>query len=313
MPAERAAEPGLIELAYTRGIPLVASNEPFFATREDYEAHDALLCIAEGRLIADGERRQLTPEHRFKSRAEMAALFADLPEALAATVEIAQRCAYRPRTLAPILPRFSTAGETGRGPETLAAKQVRDASEAQDEAQELRRAAAAGLERGSRATRWRQATPPRITASGSLSSSASSRSMKYAGYFLIVADFIQWAKAQGIPVGPGPRLGRRLAGRLCAHHHRSRSDPLRASVRALPQSRAHLDAGLRHRFLPGPARRGDPLRAGEIRRATRSPRSSPSARCRRAACCATSAACCRCRMGRSTASASWCRTIRPLR
>src|SRR5208282_3757373 len=100
MPAEHLAEPALIELAYARGIALLASNEPFFATREDYEAHDALLCIAEGRLLADGERRQLTPEHRFKSRAEMAALFADLPEALAATVEVAERCAFRPRTLA---------------------------------------------------------------------------------------------------------------------------------------------------------------------------------------------------------------------
>ena len=97
MASERTVEPALIELAYGRGIPLVATNEPFFATREDYEAHDALLCIAEGKLIADGDRRQLTAEHRFKSRAEMAALFADLPEALAATVEIAERCAFRPR------------------------------------------------------------------------------------------------------------------------------------------------------------------------------------------------------------------------
>ena len=112
MAAERIAEPALIELAYARGLPLVATNEPFFAARDDYEAHDALLCIAEGRLIADGDRRQLTPEHRFKTRAEMAALFADLPEALAATVEIARRCAFRPRTLAPILPRFSP--ERGR-------------------------------------------------------------------------------------------------------------------------------------------------------------------------------------------------------
>ncbi len=112
------AEPALIDLAYARGLPLVATNEPFFAAREDYEAHDALLCIAEGKLIADGERRQLTPEHRFKSRAEMAALFADLPEALAATVEIAERCAFRPRTLAPILPRFAAGrgdGEARRG------------------------------------------------------------------------------------------------------------------------------------------------------------------------------------------------------
>ena len=106
-PGERATEPALIDLAYASGIPLVATNEPFFAKREDYEAHDALICIAEGRVVAETDRRQLTAEHYFKSRAEMAALFADLPEALASTVEIAQRCAFRPRTEKPILPRFS--------------------------------------------------------------------------------------------------------------------------------------------------------------------------------------------------------------
>src|SRR5262249_52426174 len=62
MTSERLAEPALIDLAYMHGLPLVAANEPFFATRDDYEAHDALLCIAEGKLIADSERRQLTPE-----------------------------------------------------------------------------------------------------------------------------------------------------------------------------------------------------------------------------------------------------------
>src|SRR5215208_6348426 len=129
--AERMAEAALIELAYARGIPLVATNEPFFAGPEDYEAHDALICIAEGRLVADAERPQLTPEHRFKSRAEMAALFADLPEAIASTVEIAQRCAFRPRIQAPILPRFSV-GEGGA---------------AVDEAVELRARAEAGLTR----------------------------------------------------------------------------------------------------------------------------------------------------------------------
>ena len=97
MAAERVAEPALIELAYARGMPLVATNEPFFATREDYEAHDALICIAEGRLVADDERPPAHGRARFKTRAEMAALFADLPEALASTVEIAQRCAFRPR------------------------------------------------------------------------------------------------------------------------------------------------------------------------------------------------------------------------
>ncbi|MBC7577400.1 MAG: PHP domain-containing protein, partial [Tardiphaga sp.] len=76
---ERRSEAGLIDLAYGKGFPLVATNEPYFATADDYEAHDALLCIAGGKMIADTERDQLTPEHRFKTRSEMAVLFADLP------------------------------------------------------------------------------------------------------------------------------------------------------------------------------------------------------------------------------------------
>jgi DNA polymerase III subunit alpha len=198
MAAERSVEPALIDHAYGRSIPLVATNEPFFATREDYEAHDALMCIAEGKLIADGERRQLTPEHRFKSRAEMAALFADLPEALAATIEIAERCAFRPVTLAPILPRFSAVRGDG---ET-------------DETQALRRAAEAGLE--SRLKRY--GTAPGRTVEEYRDRLAFElgviERMKYSGYFLIVADFIQWAKAQGIPVGPGRGSG---AGSLVAY------------------------------------------------------------------------------------------------
>jgi DNA polymerase III subunit alpha len=216
MPAERTAEPALIELAYARGISLLASNEPFFAAREDYEAHDALLCIAEGKLIADGDRRQLTVEHRFKNRAEMAALFADLPEALAASVQIAERCAFRPRTLAPILPRFSTsakAGEAGGAQPAQELKELKQAEEA-NEAEELRRAAFAGLER--RLARYplapgHSAEDYRDRLGFELGVIAS---MKYAGYFLIVADFIQWAKAQGIPVGPGRGSG---AGSLVAY------------------------------------------------------------------------------------------------
>src|SRR5262245_53649906 len=77
--ADLRCDPLLIDLAYDKGVPLVASNEPFFATSQDYEAHDALICIAEGRLLAESDRRQLTPEHRFKSRAEMVELFRDLP------------------------------------------------------------------------------------------------------------------------------------------------------------------------------------------------------------------------------------------
>jgi DNA polymerase III subunit alpha len=200
MAAERAAEAALIELAYARGLPLVATNEPYFAAREDYEAHDALLCIAEGRMVADGDRRQLTAEHRFKTRAEMAALFADLPEALSATVEVAERCAFRPRTLAPILPRFSTGA-------------VKSA-EAANEPEELRRAAHAGLELRLK----RHPLAPGRTAQDYYDRLAFElgviEKMKYAGYFLIVADFIQWAKAQGIPVGPGRGSG---AGSLVAY------------------------------------------------------------------------------------------------
>src|SRR5215510_5485889 len=118
---DRPAEAALLDMAYARGIPLVATNEPFFAKREDHEAHDALICIAEGKLIADSERPQLSPDYRFKTRAEMATLFADLPEALASTVEIARRCAFRPTTRAPILPRFSI-GDSG---ETVANREAR--------------------------------------------------------------------------------------------------------------------------------------------------------------------------------------------
>src|SRR5215510_2451502 len=191
--AERSAEPALIALAYARGIPLVATNEPLFARQEDYEAHDALICIAEGRLVVETDRRQFTPEHRFKTRAEMTALFADLPEAVASTVEIARRCAFRPRVQAPILPRFSVGG---------------------DEAAELRRRAEAGLEHRIKA---------HGVASGHTVEDYRERlafelnvieGMNYPGYFLIVSDFIQWAKAHGVPVGPGRGSG---AGSLVSY------------------------------------------------------------------------------------------------
>src|SRR3954467_3801907 len=196
--AERSAEPALVELAYERGIPLVASNEPLFARREDYEAHDALICIAEGRLMVETDRRQLTPEHRFKTRAEMTELFADLPEAIASTVEIAQRGAFRPRVQAPILPRFS----------------VGSGGAAVDEAAELRKRAEAGLEQriGSHGVApSRTVEDYRERLAFELNVIAG---MKYPGYFLIVSDFIQWAKGQGIPVGPGRGSG---AGSLVSY------------------------------------------------------------------------------------------------
>ena len=197
LPEQRLTEGHLLDIAYAQSLPLVATNEPFFATPDDYESHDALICIAEGRVIAETDRRKLTPEHYFKSRKEMAKLFADLPEAISNTVEIAQRCSYRPRKTNPILPRFSTA------------EAVVD-----DEATELRQQAEQGLER-------------RIAAHGMAPGFTREdyarrldielgviERMKFPGYFLIVSDFIKWAKSQDIPVGPGRGSG---AGSIVAY------------------------------------------------------------------------------------------------
>jgi len=194
--SERTVEPALLELADKNDLPIVATNEPFFATREDYEAHDALICIAEGRVVAETDRRQMSPEHRFKTRLEMAELFADLPEALEASVEIAKRCAFRPKTRNPILPRF-TVGDR-----------------AADEGAELKKHAEAGLaerikSHGIAPGRTEQEYRDRLAFELEVIAG-----MKYAGYFLIVADFIVWAKNRGIPVGPGRGSG---AGSLVAY------------------------------------------------------------------------------------------------
>ncbi|MGY2050771.1 DNA polymerase III subunit alpha [Methylobacterium sp. JK268] len=204
LPDERAVEAELIGLADRHGLSLVATNEPFFAKPGDYEAHDALLAIAEGRLVSDEKRRRLTPRHDFKTRAAMAELFRDLPDALAATVEIAMRCSYRVRTRKPILPSFGLPpGESAPAA----------AAEFLDEAGELQRQAEAGLER-----RLAEAGP----AEGLSEQHYRDRlayeigiitKMKFPGYFLIVSDFIKWAKANDIPVGPGRGSG---AGSLVA-------------------------------------------------------------------------------------------------
>ena len=195
LPAERANEPHLLDLAYRRGIPIVATNEPYFAAREDHEAHDALLAIAEGRLVSDDQRRRVTPEHAFKSRAEMMATFADLPEALSNSVEIALRCSFRPRATKPILPRFSGEGTSA------------------EEDAELDRQAGEGLI----ARLARHGLAPGLSEEDYRARLAFElgviKRMAYSGYFLIVSDFIKHAKLNGIPVGPGRGSG---AGSLVA-------------------------------------------------------------------------------------------------
>ncbi|HEX6142254.1 MAG TPA: DNA polymerase III subunit alpha [Geminicoccaceae bacterium] len=192
---EDVVEPVLLDLAYARGLPLVATNDVHFLDADDYESHDVLLAVADSAQVAQNNRRRLTPEHRFKSAAEMADLFQDLPEALANTIEVARRCAFLVPTRAPILPAFPTAA--GRS-----------------EVEELRAQAESGLEERLRAHVYRPgeaqaereeiARPYRERLAYEL---RVIEDMKYPGYFLIVADFIKWAKGHGIPVGPGRGSG----------------------------------------------------------------------------------------------------------
>ncbi|HQT65640.1 MAG: DNA polymerase III subunit alpha [Acidocella sp. 21-58-7] len=185
---EAAVEPGLITLADKFAIPLVATNECYFATPGMYEAHDALLCIAEGRVLAEPERRRVTPEHWFKPAADMRQLFADLPEACDNTIAIAKTCAAMAETSKPLLPTCP---------------KVREGA---TEAQTIRAMAAEGLEARLDAIKLAEdlRAPYRERLAFEL---GVIEQMGFPGYFLIVADFIQWAKAQKIPVGPGRGSG----------------------------------------------------------------------------------------------------------
>ncbi|CUH33574.1 DNA polymerase III subunit alpha [Jannaschia seosinensis] len=179
-----------VEQAYARGLPLVATNDVYFPEPSMHEAHDAFLCIAEGAYVdQQAPRRRVTPRHHFATQSEMAALFADLPEALENTIEVARRCAFKAYGRDPILPRF-----------------------ADDEVAELRRQAQEGL-------RERLAVIPHAAPVADYEARLEYElgiieGMGFPGYFLIVADFIKWAKDHDIPVGPGRGSG---AGSLVAY------------------------------------------------------------------------------------------------
>ncbi|HLY55699.1 MAG TPA: DNA polymerase III subunit alpha [Stellaceae bacterium] len=195
MAEEESTEGGFLDLAYRHDLPLVATNDVYFAARDFHEAHEALLCIADGTTLAAPGRRRMTAEHHFKSAAEMRALFADLPEACDNTVTIARRCAFVLKKVKPVLPPFQDG--TGRSEDEL-----------------LRAMAEQGLD-----TRLRRQVLPLLGAgedAAALEAKYRERldyelgvisRMGYSGYYLIVADFIQWAKGQGIPVGPGRGSG----------------------------------------------------------------------------------------------------------
>ncbi len=180
LPEERATEPALLDLAYAKKLPLVATNDVHFGRADMYEAHDALLCIADGAFVSQDDRRRLTREHRFKSQAEMAAQFADLPEALDNTMEIARRCAFRPKKRSPILPVFVP--ESGRKPDD-----------------ELKVQAEEGLAR--MLASHPHAAEENVYHERLAYELSIINRMGFASYFLIVSDFMRWTRAQGIPVG----------------------------------------------------------------------------------------------------------------
>lgn len=201
---ESNTEGGLIDIAYELGLPLVATNNVFFAKRNDYEPVDMLFYIKNGGFETQKDpRRILTPEHFFKSQDEMVELFKDLPEAIESTIEIAKRCSYHSQTHSPILPRFC-----------------------EDENKELKQRTQEGLRRKIKNIELADSEDVyyrRLEYELEVISNTN-----FAGYFLIVADFVGWAKENGIPVGPGRGSG---AGSLVAYAlNITTLDPIRYSL-----------------------------------------------------------------------------------
>ena len=212
---EQGVEPSLLKLAYDMELPIVATNQPLFPTRDDFAAHDALICIAEGAVVAMEDRKRFTEEHYFKSQAEMVKLFSDLPEALENTIEVAKRCNYREKTHSPILPRFIDGADN---PED-AMKQEIEALVAMARSGLDDRLENPGMADGFK----REDYDKRLEFELGII-----EQMGFPGYFLIVADFINWAKERGIPVGPGRGSG---AGSLVAYSLRITDlDPLRFTL-----------------------------------------------------------------------------------
>jgi DNA polymerase-3 subunit alpha len=188
-----------VGLAAEVGLPVVATHPVQFLTLDDFKAHEARVCIAEGYVLNDKRRlRNFTAQQYFKTQAEMAALFADLPEALQNSVEIAKRCNLSLKLGKAHLPDFPTPN-----------------GESLDEF--LRTESERGLE-----LRMAQLFPDEVTRAAKLNEYSERLSfeiatiikMGFPGYFLIVADFIRWAKNNGVPVGPGRGSG---AGSLVAY------------------------------------------------------------------------------------------------
>ncbi|QDH12958.1 DNA polymerase III subunit alpha [Formicincola oecophyllae] len=192
--AEAKTERPLVAMADGMGVPLVATNDCFFLNPAMHEAHDALLCIAQGTLMAHEDRWRVSPESWFKPAEDMRALFQDLPEACDNTLVVAQMCATAAPTRKPLLPTCRKVREGSNEDETLRAM--------------AREGLAKRLEVIKPTPDLKREYEERLDYELGVIAN-----MGFPGYFLIVADFIQWAKAHGIPVGPGRGSG---AGSLVA-------------------------------------------------------------------------------------------------
>ncbi|MFM6829490.1 MAG: DNA polymerase III subunit alpha, partial [Novosphingobium sp.] len=220
---EQAAEEALIDLAYARDLPLVATNPAAYADPHFYSAHDAMLCIASGTHVDSTDRPRSSKEWWIKPAAVMEELFKDIPEALANTLVVAQRCAVMPPKRKPILPSLAgdqegearmCAADSRKGLVQRLKPYYPDATH-----DELERVLCLGPDVEPDAAEY-----PHLAVAGVWDEVLAYRArlefevgiinrMGFGGYFLIVADFIKWAKDQGIPVGPGRGSG---AGSLVA-------------------------------------------------------------------------------------------------
>ncbi|MBK8542104.1 MAG: DNA polymerase III subunit alpha [Caulobacteraceae bacterium] len=185
---EAETEGPLLEMAYDLGLPIVATNDIRFEKKADHGAHDALMCIAASSYLGEDDRPRVTHQHYFRPAEEMLELFSDLPEAIQNTVEIARRTAYKVEKRKPILPRFDT--KRGR-----------------DEAAELKAQAEAGLKERLKALGENLAASVEDYEKRLAFELQVITQMQFPGYFLIVSDFIKWAKSHDIPVGPGRGSG----------------------------------------------------------------------------------------------------------
>ncbi|MBP6597880.1 MAG: DNA polymerase III subunit alpha [Giesbergeria sp.] len=192
-----------VQLAARLNLPVVATHPVQFAAAEDYEAHEARVCIAEGEMLGNQRRvRRFTRDQYFKSSAEMQALFADVPSALANTVEIARRCNLTLVLGKPQLPNFPIPAVNG---EVLSVDDYFRHVSLEGLEERLRHLYAPEEERNAQRPRYLERLEFELT---------TILKMGFPGYFLIVGDFIQWAKTNGCPVGPGRGSG---AGSLVAY------------------------------------------------------------------------------------------------